>query len=351
MTIIIPVAVLGLLIFIHELGHFLAARRAGMAVFELSFGMGPRVLGLLRGETTYSLRLVPFGGFVRVASAAGGPPDDPPVAPERVFEARPLRSRLIFIAAGPLMNLLLAVALMTAVFGVIGVDEAVLDSTAIGAVVETGPAAAAGLRAGDRIVAIDGSQVGTWTEMVKFIQDALGKSIEVVFERQGELHTVVIWPAPHPRDPEIGYLGIATSVRHYRMPVGAAIVRAFRETGQMLTIWFQGLASLFSGDGGLDVSGPVGIIQMLGEATRFGLANFFYLAAMISANFALINLFPIPALDGSRLVFLVLEGIRRKPIPPEQESRIHMIGYTLLMGLLVLLTYRDLVRLMGGGAP
>lgn len=351
MTVIIAVVVLGLLIFIHELGHFAFARRAGMAVLELAFGMGPRILSTNRGETVYSLRALPFGGFVRVASSTGSLPEDPQVAPERLYESRPLGGRLMFTAAGPAMNLLLAVVLLASVFGLIGVEEAVLDSTELGTVLEGAPAADAGLRAGDRIVAIDGHHVAGWTEMVALVQDALGESIEVTFDREGELHSVVVRPAPHPQDPRVGFLGVAATVRRYRMPLGTAIGRAFAETGRMLAVWVQGIAALFAGGGVPDVTGPVGIVQMLGEATRFGLANFFYLAALISANFGMINLFPIPALDGSRLVFLVLEGIRGKPLPPEQEGRVHMIGFVLLMGLLFLLTYKDLLRLIGGGGP
>jgi regulator of sigma E protease len=313
--------------------------------------MGPKIFGVLRGETVYSLRALPFGGFVRVASAVGALPEDPPVAPERIYESRSLKSRLVFVAAGPLMNLVLAVTLMVAVFGVIGVDEAILDSTVIGDVVAGGPAAQAGLRGGDRILSVDGLLVSTWTEMVGVVEASLGRSIKIVYQRDADVVSVTVAPAPHPRDPSIGFLGVATTVRVRRLPLWAASARAFTETGRMLTIWFQGIAGLFSGGGAPDVSGPVGIIQMLGEATRFGLANFFYLAAMISANFALINLFPIPALDGSRLVFLAVEWVRGRPVPPEQEGKVHMVGYALLMGLLVLLTYRDLLRLGGGGSP
>ena len=351
MSIIIPAGVLGLLIFIHELGHYFAAKRAGMLVHELSFGMGPRILGVVRGETTYSLRILAFGGFVRVASAVGALPEDPPVPRERIYEARPLPSRFAFVAAGPLMNLVLAVVLMTLVFGVIGVEQPVLDTTVIGDVVAGGPAAGAGLRGGDRIISVDGKSVSAWNEMVSIVQASLGREVELVYERDQQTFGVTVVPAPHPRDPSVGFLGVATTVRVQRTGLWAALLQAFAETGRMFTAWFKIVGSLFSGGGVPDVSGPVGIIQMLGEATRFGLANFFYLAAMISANFALINLFPIPALDGSRLVFLVVEWVRGRPIPPEQEGRAHMIGYAMLMALLVLLTYRDLLRLGGGGSP
>ncbi|MDP2872744.1 MAG: RIP metalloprotease RseP [Bacillota bacterium] len=349
MSVIVPLVVLGLLIFMHELGHFVAAKRGGFAVLELSFGMGPRLLRIRSGDTDYSLRLLPFGGFVRVASQVGDAPGDPVVSPERTYEGRPLPARLAFIAAGPAMNFVLALVLLIAVFWVIGIDQPVLDSTVLGDVVAGSPAAQAGLRPGDRVVAIDGQPVADWASMVARVQDALGRTVAIAYERSGIRYEAEVAPAPHPRDPSRGYLGVATGVRHTRLPLFAAVRQSVVEVGRMLAVWFVGLAGIFAGGGAPDVSGPVGIIQMLGEATRFGLANLFYLAAMISANFALINLFPIPALDGSRLVFLALEKVRGRPVPPEQEGRIHMFGYALLMALLVLLTYRDLIRLVGAG--
>lgn len=348
MTVIVPLLVLGFLIFMHELGHFVVAKRGGFAVLELSFGMGPRLLRVTRGETDYSLRLLP-GGFVRVASRAGSSPEDPAVAPERTYEGRPLLSRLAFIAAGPAMNFVLALVLLVAVFWVIGIDQPTLDSTVLGDVVAGSPAAQAGLRPGDRVVAVDGQAVGDWAAMVAKVQETLGRTVVVTYERAGTRYEVRIVPAPHPRDPSRGYLGVATGIRHSRLPLPTALRQSVVEVSKMLAVWFVGLAGIFAGEGAPDVSGPVGIIQMLGEASGFGLANLFYLAAMISANFALINLLPIPALDGSRLVFLALEKVRGRPVPPEQEGRIHMLGYALLMGLLVLLTYRDLLRLVGGG--
>lgn len=349
MTIIVPLVVLGILVFMHELGHFAVAKRGGFAVLELSFGMGPRLLRVKRGETDYSLRLLPFGGFVRVASQIGDAPGDPQVPAERTYEGRPLRTRLAFIAAGPAMNFLLAVVLLVAVFWVIGIAQPVLDSTVLGDVVADSPAAQAGLRPGDRVVAIDGQPVSDWPSMVAKVQEALGRSVVVTYERGGAHYEVQVTPIGHPRDPSRGYLGVATALQQVRLPLFPAIGHSISEVGRMLGVWFVGLAGIFAGEGAPDVSGPVGIIQMLGEASRFGLANLFYLAAMISANFALINLFPIPALDGSRLVFLALEKVRGRPVPPEQEGRIHMIGYAFLMGLIVLLTFRDLTRLGGGG--
>jgi regulator of sigma E protease len=349
MTVIVPLVVLGILIFMHELGHFVVAKRGGFAVLELAFGMGPRLFHIKRGETAYSLRILPFGGFVRVASQVGEAPGDPEVPVERTYEGRPLRTRLAFIAAGPLMNLVLAVVLLVTVFWVIGIAQPVINSTVLGDVVAGSPAAEAGLRAGDRVVAIDGQPVADWPSMVAMVQDALGRTVLVTYERAGMHYEVQVAPAPHPRDPSRGYLGVASSVAQVRLPLFAAVTHSISEVGRMLAVWFVGLAGIFAGEGAPDVSGPVGIIQMLGEASRFGLANLFYLAAMISANFALINLFPIPALDGSRLVFLGLEKLRGRPVPPEQEGRIHMIGYAFLMGLIVLLTFRDLARLGGGG--
>jgi len=350
MTIIVPILVLGLLVFIHELGHFLVAKRSGISVPELSFGMGPRLWATERGETTYSLRVLPFGGFVRMASDLPGPEDEEPAPADRTFESKPVRTRVAVIAAGPVMNFALAVLLLVLVFGVIGIDQPVLDTTQIGEVMADGPAALAGLRPGDRVLTIDGVAVDDWVSMVQVVQTGLGRRLIVTYEREGLRYETSVTPEPHPRDPSIGYLGIATAVSRQLMPLPTALRYAFSETGRMLTLWVGAIAGLFRGHGAPEVSGPIGIIQMLGEATRFGLANLFFLAAVISANFGMINLFPIPALDGSRLMFLGLEAVRGKAVPPEQEGRLHLVGYGLLMALLVLLTYRDLLRI-GGGTP
>jgi regulator of sigma E protease len=350
MTVVVPVVVLGLLIFFHELGHFVVAKRAGIAVLELSFGMGPRLLSTIRGETRYSLRALPFGGSVSMATDLAEADDAPPVAPGRTFESKPVRTRVAVIAAGPVMNFLLTVLLLTLVFGVIGIEQPQLGSTVLGSVVAGGPADAAGLQPGDRVLAVDGRQVTDWPAMVQVVQGALGRPITVAFLRDGATQEVVVTPAPHPQNPNAGYLGIASSVLRLQLPMPLALRYALSETGRMLTLWVGAVAGIFRGQGAPDVSGPIGIIQMLGEASRFGLANLFFLAAVISANFGLINLFPIPALDGSRLVFLAVEAIRGKAVSPEHEGRLHLVGYGLLMALLVILTYRDIVRL-GGGTP
>jgi len=350
MTVLVPLLILGLLVFFHELGHFFLAKRAGIHVHELAFGMGPRLIAQQRGETTYSLRVLPFGGFVRMASAAeSAEADEPPISYGRTFESRPIRTRVAVIAAGPVMNFILAVLLLTLVFGAIGFDQANLDSTVLGEVLSGGPAHEAGLRPGDRIASIDGVPVTDWRSMVLLVQGSLGREVAVGYERDGQLLVVRVATAPHPQDPAIGYLGVATSVVRTLMPLPQALAYSFGETVRMLTMWIGAIVGIFMGRGTPDVSGPVGIIQMLGEASQFGLASVFYLAAIISANFAMINLLPIPALDGSRLIFLGVEALRGRPVAPENEGRVHLIGYGLLMTLLVLLTYRDLMRLGGGG--
>jgi len=349
MTILVAVLILGFLVFMHELGHFAAAKRAGVYVHELAFGMGPRVLSTRRGETTYSIRALPFGGFVRMASVADPVEEDaPPVDPARAFESQRMLARIGVIAAGPVTNFLLAILLIFVVFGLVGIDQPLTNSTLIGNVVAGGPAATAGIKAGDRVTSVDGKAVGDWQSMVAVIQQALGREVTVTYERDGQPVSVTLIPTPHPQNSTVGYLGIAAATVRVRLPLGKAFTSSLSETWRMLGLWIAAFSGLFRGQGVPDVTGPVGIIQMLGEASQFGLANLFFLAAVISANFGLINLFPIPALDGSRLVFFLIEALRGKPVPPEQEGKVHMIGYGLMMALLAVLTYRDLVRIIGG---
>ncbi len=336
------VLVFGGLIFVHELGHFLVAKRVGVLVTEFAIGFGPRVAAIRRGETVYALRLLPLGGFVRLAGMY--PPRDasevPP--PGRGFNDKTVAQRMAIASAGPAMNVALAAALLALILAVLGVR---LPVPVVDAVEPGRPAAEAGLRPGDAIVAIDGQPVRSWLDVQRAIAASPGRPLTLTLRREGREVTV----AATPEEVEgRGFLGVRPRVELRRLPLWAAALEGVRWTGHIVKLTVEGLAAAVRGEGGADILGPVGIGQQIGEASRQGWTTLLFLAAVLSVNLGLLNLLPFPALDGSRLVFLLVEAVRGRPVDPERENWIHAVGFALLMLLLLVVTYRDLLRLQQG---
>lgn len=345
------VVVLGGLVFFHELGHFLAAKRAGVQVDEFALGFGPLLFGRRRGETLYSLRLLPLGGFVRMAgmypegelppderlAAAGARPQ--PVAPGRGFNDKPVGTRMFIIAAGPLMNVVLAIALFIVAYGVLGVPQPTLT---VDGVVAGMPAAEAGLGPGDRLIAIDGRTLHTWDDLRRMVQAAPGRPLTFTVERDGARREVRITPAS---EAGRGVIGVYPRFANRRFGLVEAVARGLADTAAVVAGWFVGIAGVIAGHGQGGVMGPVGIADTIAQASQAGIVNLLLLAAVISVNLGLVNILPIPALDGSRLVFLAWERLRGKPIDPEKEGFIHFIGFAMLILLILVITYHDVLRL------
>lgn len=336
LTFIASVVIFGLLIFAHELGHFLVAKRAGIGVTEFAIGFGPRLLGWQRGETTYSLRIFPLGGFVRLV---GENPEESDLAGS--FQSKPVWQRFTVIVAGPLMNFLLAVLLFSLIyFAFVGIP--LYQSTAIGNVLPGGRAEAVGLAPGDRLLNIAGRKVNNWHELVRAINDHPEQEITIEFLRNDAPQSVRITPR-FDQETGRGLIGISPQVRLYSLLPSL-------QQGLSHTLWFLGfiassIVQMITGRVAPDVVGPVGIIQIVGEVARTGIVNLLSLAAIISVNLGLLNILPIPALDGSRLMFLMVEGLRGKPVDPRKESFVHFIGFTVLIFLMLIVAYRDLLRL------
>lgn len=339
-TVLATVLVFGVLILIHELGHFLAARRAGVRVHEFALGFGPRLLSTRRGNTMYSLRAVPLGGFVRMAGMHPVEDDWDDIPPRERFLDQSIGTRASIIAAGPAMNILLAVLLFALVFSAVGLAEPTLR---VARVSPGMPAQEAGLQPGDEITAVAGRPVNNWEQLARGIQGRPGEPTELEIIRDGERLTLTVTPLE--QAPGYGIIGIEPEIINKRTPPLQAVGEGILWTGRVIVSFFDGLARLFAGQGGADIIGPVGIGQHIGEATRMGLANVLLLAAVLNANLALINLLPIPALDGSRLVFLVWEWIRGRPVDPDKEGFVHFVGFALLLVLAILITYRDILNL------
>ncbi len=352
-TVISAVVVLGILIFVHELGHFLVAKRAGVGVTTFSLGFGPRLFGIKKGETDYRLSLVPLGGFVRMVGENPGEE----VAPEdipRSFSHKPLGWRAAIVIAGPLSNLIFALLIYFLVVAAWGLPTL---STLVGDVVKGAPAAAAGVQKGDRVLAIDGKPVKHWGEMVQAIQGSAGRPVELTLDRGGRKVLVSI----HPRREDVTdvfgekrqvyRVGIMAGQEHMTQKVGLwpAAKLAVKKTywaGELIAL---SVIKLIEHKVPLDsIGGPIMIAQVAGEAAAVGLAPLLNLTGLISVNLALLNLLPIPALDGGHLFFFLVEAIRRKPVSIAAREKAQQVGMALLILLMVIIFYNDIARIVTG---
>lgn len=320
---------------VHELGHFLVAKAGGIRVEEFSLGMGPALVQHRRGDTLYSLRLLPIGGYNRMAGMEPGDDLDDP----RGFNRQSLGWRMGVISAGSLMNFALPVFLYFLVFLMVGVP---VDEPVVGRVMEGWPAEEVGIRSGDRILQIQEEKVSTWNQVVDIIHERPGEPLRMVVERDGERLAFTLTPREDPQS-SLGMVGIEQSLARYSP--WQSLLMGCKQTGQFLVLLVVGLWQILTGQMPADLVGPVGIVQLVGQAAQFGLASVLSFAAFISLNLGVINLLPIPALDGSRLVFLAVEGIRRRPLDPEKENLVHLVGFVLLILFMIVITYRDVTNI------
>ncbi|MEW6661212.1 MAG: RIP metalloprotease RseP [Bacillota bacterium] len=334
-TALAAILIFGLLITTHELGHFLVAKLVGIRVHEFSIGMGPVILSGRRGETLYSLRLLPIGGFNRMAGMESGDLEDP-----RGFNTRSISQRMAVIASGSLMNFLLAIILFIFVFMGIGIPS---NTTTIGGLLPGRPAEKAGFHVGDRITAINGQSVNSWGQLVEIIHKNPGQKLEVKVERNQQTLLIQVVPELEPQN-KVGLIGIEQT--WVKLGLFSSIILGTKQALAVATLIISSLVKMISGQVPAEVAGPVGIVQMAGEAARLGLASVLNFAGLLSLNLGIINLFPIPSLDGSRLLFLGIEGVRGRPVDPEKENSIHLIGFAVLIFIMLVITYQDLLRLL-----
>ncbi len=339
-TFITAVLVFGVMIFAHELGHFAMAKRVGIRVEEFSIGMGPKLAGIRRGETNYSLRLIPFGGYVKMAGMESGEEQD-----ERSFNRKSVAQRMGVIFAGPLMNFILAIVLFIFIFSVLGVPTA-SDEPVIGEVIKGKPAATVGLRPGDLIRAVNGRQVTNWSEIVQTIHKMPRQQVIITVERAKRELKLKVVPEFDP-EARVGLIGIKPKVAWSRLGLFASIKNGVVQAVGFTALIIKMLILMIIGKAPAEVGGPVMIVREINVALKFGLAYVLNLAAILSINLGIINLFPIPALDGSRLLFLVVEAFRGRPLDPERENFIHLVGFALLIMLMIVITYKDILKLLG----
>ncbi len=330
-TFVAAVFVFGLLILAHELGHYLMARLTGIRVLELALGFGPKLVGWRKNGTDYSLRVVPLGGFCRMLGENHEEAGDPDSFPQK-----PIPSRMAVLLAGSAMNLALAVLVFFVIFffilGIPGSDAKV------GHVIEDSPAEEIGLKDGDRIVSIDSEPVEKWSDILSIISGKPEEMINLEVERNGE---VLYYSVVTDREPETGrgLIGIGQGTERFRFI--SSLQFSVRQFAMIISAFYY----VLSGQAPLDVAGPVGIVHVIGEVAETGFVNLLLLTGLISINLGIINLLPIPALDGGRLLFLLIEAVRGRPIEPEKEGFIHFLGFALLITLILFITYQDVLRL------
>lgn len=333
MAILTFIVVFGLLVFIHELGHCAAAKLNGIMVYEFAIGMGPKIFSKKWGETVYSLRLLPLGGYVKM-NEDELESDDP-----RSFVNKSAIRRFSVIIAGPVMNLLLAVVIMIVVFMIMG-----FPTNKVGGLDPAYPAYSTGLRVEDEILQINEAKTKTWNEVITEIQKYKETTFKIKVERDGEVFEYLV-PSVYDESLEIFRIGISTKIEKDIMMSGKFAVIMVKDVVKEMSGY---ISRLFIGKEDFDqVQGVVGIAQLVGNATKSGFIDILYLAAMLSINLGVINLVPFPALDGGRLIFIIVEMIFRKPVPKEKEAYVHLAGFVILMGLMVFLVTKDVSRIIG----
>ncbi len=332
---------LGVLVTFHELGHFLAGRLMGVYIHEFAIGFGPVIYSRMKDETRYTIRAIPVGGFNRFAGEEGPDRDeDLDIPKERLIGNLSPGRRAFVIVAGPVFNLLVAALAFFLVFSFVGIQT---PTTRIIEVLPAYPAESAGMRAGDIVTAIAGSPVRTWEDLAMLVQGRAGQPTEITVQRNGEVLELSLVPIEMDG---VGVIGVRPDFELLRVGFFQGIAAGFAETYYVSVAWITGIIGMLIGKVTPEVTGPIGITQILGEAARTGLAQLFYIVGILSANLALFNLMPFPALDGSRLIFYGIEAIRGKPIDPEKEGMVHFLGFFLLMALFVFITFKDIVRLV-----
>lgn len=410
-TVIAFVIIFGALVFFHELGHLFFAKRAGMLCREFAIGFGPKVFSFRWNETLYTIRLLPLGGFVRVAgedpelvevkpgynvglvfgpnekvtkiivnnktkypnakvievehidlvyqlSISGYEQDDEAlqtfqideramlvadeqetqIAPfNRQFASKTISQRAMQIFAGPMMNFVLALVLLVILGALVGTP---VKEPILGELTSDGAALASGLKQGDRVLTIDNQAIADWDEMVQIIQQNGEQELQFQVDRNGKQLEVAV--TPKVREDNIGFIGVYPAVE--KSLVGS-VVYGFEQTYFWTKQIIVGLGQLVVGQFSIDdLSGPVGIYSLTDEVVQTGIFNLMRWASILSINLGIVNLLPLPALDGGRLIFIGIEAVRGRPVDPQKEGIVHFIGFALLMLLMLVVTWNDIQR-------
>lgn len=348
LLIIIAVLLFGFIVFVHEFGHFFTAKLSGIRVNEFAIGMGPTLFKFQRGETKYALRLFPIGGFCAMEG------EDEKSDDEKAFGNKPVWKRILVVVMGAVMNILLGLIVMMIILG----QQEAFSSTTVSQFVENAPSHSSGLEVGDKIVAVNGYTIISDRDLTFALATDKDFNVGMTVVRDGqkvELPSVQFGSKEASDGTEI--LALDFYVNPIEKNFGTLIVQSAKNTVSTVRMVWASLVGLVTGQYGFnDIAGPVGAASAITQVATEGLKtsfleafnNILYMMMIITVNLGVVNLLPLPALDGGRLVFLIIEGIRRKPIDPKYEGWVHAAGFVLLIALMVIVTFSDVLRLATG---
>jgi regulator of sigma E protease len=359
-TLISFAIVLGLLIFVHEFGHFIWAKFFGVKVLKFSLGFGPKLISRKYGETEYLISAFPLGGYVKMFGENPAELAEERLSPgelKRSFATRPVWQRFIIVAGGPFFNLIFAMLLFTVIVLVAGLPQPV-ETTTIGGVGQDTPAAAAGLQEGDTILAINGVETKRWEDVSRLIKDSGGREVVLTLQREGQNLDIAVTPRMETTrnifGEEVGeryMVGIARSedVIYERVGFLESLQAGISQTWSWMYLTVMGLVKIIQKVvPASELGGPILIAKIAGERMAAGWINFIYFMGVLSVNLGILNLLPIPILDGGHLVFFSVEAILRKPLNLRTMEILQQIGLVLLGTLMVFVFYNDLVRVFSG---
>ncbi len=340
LTIAAAVFVFGMLVLVHEFGHFITAKMTGMRVDEFAIGFGPKLISRKRGETVYSLRAIPLGGFNDIA---GMDPDNN-TAGERGFCAKPVLSRMIVILAGAGFNFLLPIVLFFAIYATMGAGKPATEPI-LGGVIAGMSAEKAGLREGDKILSVDGQPVATWVEFTDKLKNVTaGKDIVLAYERGGVTAEVTVEPTFDEQEKRV-LVGVQSSITYEPKSIPESFTLAINHTKDITVFMIDSIARLFrEPEQTANLAGPIGIVQMSGQVAERGFVPLLNFAALLSINLGIVNLLPVPVLDGGHFVNLFIEAVRGKPLGSKAVAYTQRVGIALLLMLMLFATKNDIMR-------
>lgn len=344
LTILAAILIFSVIIFVHEFGHFISARIFGITVHEFAIGMGPVLLKKQGKNTVYSVRAVPMGGFCQMEAE-----DSESDSPGAFTNKKPWQ-RIIVLAAGAAMNILMGFIIVTLIVMTSASGTGGIASTTISSV-ETDSDAARFLQPGDKIVGINGKKVNIKRDLSFELGQYSGEGeCELSYKRDGKVYSDTFTPMSVTLEDGTPYYMVGFTVEQEPIGFLGVIHEGFFQTIWMIKLVFVSLGMLFTGGASVgDLSGPVGVVSAMSTVAKTGFADFIFFAGFLSVNIGVMNLLPLPALDGGRIFFVLYEMIFRKPIPREKEGYVHFIGFILLIGLMLFATWNDILRLITGG--
>lgn len=337
-NILAPIFVFAVIVLIHEGGHFITAKLTGMRVDEFAVGFGPKLGGLKKGETLYSLRAIPLGGFNRIAGMDSSDKTDDP----RAFVNRPVWARLLVIAAGSISNVLLAFFIFVGAFLYAGY-QTFPNLPVVGTVLAGTSAEKQGIEAGDKIVSVAGKEVNTWTDIGKITKDLDTRIVPVKVSHEGEEKTLTIMMTDGDGGRPI--IGISPYLEHHQVGVGEAFLMGGERCVFLLKMMVTGLADMITGHEA-DVAGPIGVARMSAQVADTGFLSLLLFIALLSLNLGFLNLLPIPLLDGGVLILTLIEGVSGRELPEKALYYIQTVGVTILLGFFLFAMCNDINGLL-----